>query len=97
MMQEIDIDSLRLLYHDALAVYPCDQHLEGLEGEGAVPDKLGWQVDAVPPARHIDLDFGLGCQRVPLTYVRDIILGCLRRYVCRYIPTYVCTVVCMAA
>src|SRR6266480_110670 len=34
------LGSLCLLYHDAFAVYPGDQLLEGLEGEGAVSDKL---------------------------------------------------------
>ena len=39
----------RLLNYDPLSVYPGDQLLEGLEWEGAVPDELRREVDAVPP------------------------------------------------
>lgn len=43
--------TLWFLYYNPLPVYPGDQLLQWLKGEGAVPDQLGREVDAVPPAR----------------------------------------------
>ena len=49
LKRQLPKEGLRLLlYHDALSVYPGYELLQRFEWEGAVPDELTWEVDAVP-------------------------------------------------
>lgn len=50
--------------YDAVPVYPGYKLLQRFEREGAVPDELAWEVDAVPAIRDIDLDLGLCSHRM---------------------------------